>query len=156
MIMAVMILFLLIPRVICAIEVAIIVNKENATEDISFNDLVKIFRQEKQYLDGKKIYLIIRETGSLEKRVVLKKIYKMTNEELKKLWLTKMFRGEITAFPKTFASNEAVKRFISKVPNAVGFIDAEFLDDTVKVLKIDNLLPKDEGYILTETQSYEN
>lgn len=135
----------------CAGDIAIIVNKANLTEEVSFNGLVKIFRQEKQYWEsGKKIYLVMQEAGGPEKEIVLKKIYKMNNEELKKFWLAKVYRGEISTFPKTLGSNEGVKRFVSQVPNAVGFVDSDYLDNSVKVLKIDGKLPKDKGYIFAE------
>lgn len=126
-------------------EVAIIGNKEITVDNISFKELVNILKQEKQYLGNKKIYLIMQETGTREKKIILKRIYSMTDEELKKFWLSKMFRGEIAEFPKTLSSNQAVKSFVSRVPNAIGFIDADSLDDTVKFLKIDKKLPKDKG-----------
>jgi ABC-type phosphate transport system substrate-binding protein len=131
-------------------EIAVIVNKDNSTDAVSFRDLSKIFRQEKQYWeDGKRIYLILQEAGSPEKEIVLQRLYKMKGEELKQFWLIKMFRGEITSFPKTFSSNEAVKRFVSEVPNAIGFIDASSADETVKVLRLDGKLPRDAGYVLS-------
>ena len=135
-------------------DIAIIVNKANPTDELSSTDLVKIFAQDKQYWEnGKKVYLIMQEAGSLEKKVILKKIYKMGDEELKRFWLAKMFREEIASFPKTLSSNEAVKRFISQVPNAIGFIDASFVDESVKVLRIDKKLPGEKGYVLGEPSS---
>jgi len=131
--------------------IAVIVNRENATDEVSFEDLVKIFKQERQYWKGgKKIYLVIQEGGATEKEVALKKIYKMNDVELKKFWLAKLYKGEISSFPKTLGSNEAVKRFVSQVPNAIGFIDSFFVDESIKVLRIDGRLPKDKGYILTD------
>ncbi len=130
-------------------DIAVIVNKDNPTSEVSFRDLVKIFKQEKQYWgDGKKIYLVLQEARSSEKAIVLERLYKMNGEELKQFWLIKMYRGEITSFPKTFSSNVAVKRFISEVPNAIGFIDASFVDESVKVLRLDGKLPREAGYIL--------
>ena len=134
-------------------DVAIIVSKENLTNEISFKDLVKIFKLEKQYWDsGKKIYLVMRETGAIEKEMVLGKIYQMDDVGLKAFWLGKLFRQEIASFPTTLSSDEAVKRFVSQVPNAVGFIDASAVDDRVKILRIDGKLPMENGYKLTDRQ----
>ena len=139
------------------LKVAIIVNEFNPTDDVSFEELVNILKQEKQYWkSGKKIYLIMQESGSLEKEIVLKEIFKMNEKQLKKFWLTKMFRRKVSSFPKTLRSNEAVKRFVSKVPNAIGYIDASLVNESVKVLRIDGKLPKDEGYKLTEVLEYED
>ena len=132
-------------------DIAVIVNKGNPVQDIRFPELVKIFKIEKKYWDsGEKIYLVLRETGSPEKNVVLKKIYKTDDPGLKTLWLSRIYREDITAFPKTLNSNEAVIRFVRQVPNAIGFIDSSFVDTRVKVLRIDGDLPGQEGYPLTE------
>lgn len=147
----IMILFILSSRLAYAGNIVIVVHKDNPIDDISFRDLVKIFKQDRQYWkDGRKIYLIMQEMGSPEKEIVLKKIYKMNNNELKKFWLTKMYREEISSFPKTLSSNEAVKLFVSQAPSAVGFMDSDSLDESIKILKIDGKLPEDDGYILTE------
>lgn len=131
--------------------VAIVVNKQNPANDLSYEKLVKIFKAEKQFWDdGQKIYLILRETGSLEKQVLLQTVYRMDEVELKKYWLAKIFRQEIPSFPKTLSSSEAVKRFVSQVPNAVGVIDARSMDDTVKALTIDGKSFHDEGYSLID------
>ena len=119
---------------------------------VSLEELSKIFAQERQYwVIGKKIYLVLQEAGSPEKQVVLKKIYRKANDdELKKFWLGKIFRGEIATFPKTLSSNEAVKRFVSQAVNAIGFIDSAFVDDSIKVLRIDGKLPGERGYVLPD------
>ena len=131
-------------------DVAVIVNAKNDTRDVSFRDLERIFRQEKQYWgDGKKIYLVMQETGSLEKEVVLAKVFHMDEATLKRFWLSKMFRGEIASFPKTLSSAGSVKQFVEKVPNAIGFVDASLADPDVELLKIDGRLPGAAGYPLS-------
>lgn len=133
-----------------SLDVAVIVNKDNPVTSVSTADLAKIMKQEKQYWEGgKKVYLILQEAGSSEKKIVLQRIYKMSDEDLKKYWLGKMFRGEIASFPKTLGSSEAVKRFISQVPNAIGFIDSSAADSSVKVLSIDGKAPGEKGYLLS-------
>lgn len=150
----VMILLSLTYGVAYAGDLAVIVNKENVTDGVSYKDLVKIFKQEKKYWeDGQKIYLVMHETGSSEKRIALKKIYKMGDEELKKFWLAKMFRGEIPSFPKTLGSSEAIKRLVGQVPNSIGLIDAALVDGSVKVLRIEGRLPGEKGYVLGESDS---
>lgn len=136
-------------------DIAIIVSKENATEELSFKELVKIFKREKQYWsDGSKIYLIMRETGSPMRRLLLTRVYQMTDEELKSFWLVKIFRGQLSSLPKTFGSDDAVKRFVSQVPNAIGFIDSSSSDTSVKVLRIDGKRPGEGGYALAASQPH--
>lgn len=134
-----------------AMEIAVVVNKENPIESLTSDDLTRIFKQEKQYWEnGKKIYFLMQETGSPEKEVVLRKIFKMDHESLKKFWLTKMFRGEISSFPKTLSSNAAVKRFTNQSESAIGYIDADETDTSVKVLLINGKRPGETGYPLTD------
>lgn len=139
------------PGVARAGEVAVIVNRENPVDDLTYDQLVKTFKQDKRHWnDGRPIYLIMQEAGSPEKELVLKKVFKMDQEELKKFWLTRIFRGEIPSFPKTLSSNAAVRRFVGQVAVAIGFIDASAADETVKVLRIDGRIPGDKGYLLAD------
>lgn len=132
-------------------DVAVIVNKENPVSDVSLSRLVRIFKQETRFWEnGTKIHLILQETGALEKQIVLNKIYRMDEQGLKKYWLTKIFRGEISSFPRTLGSNEAVIRFVSEVPDAIGFIDASRVDDRVKVLRIKGKQSGEAGYVLRD------
>lgn len=132
-------------------DLAVIVNKENPIESLSSEAVARIFRQEKQYWEeGEKIYFLMQEAGSVEKEIVLRKVFKMDHEALKKFWLTKMFRGEIASFPKTLSSNAAVKRFVSRSPNSIGYIDAAEVDDGVKVLPLDGKRPGESGYFLSD------
>jgi phosphate transport system substrate-binding protein len=130
-------------------EVAIIVSQDNPVMELSLKEVVKIFKQEKQYwAAGKKIYLIMQETGTPEKIIVMKKVFEMEDKALKEYWLGKLFRQEVASFPKTLSSNEAVKRFVSQAPNAIGFIDAALVDERIKVLRINGKLPGEDGYAL--------
>lgn len=132
-------------------DLAIIVNQDNPTSDLSLKELVKIFKQEKQHWEnGQKIYLVMLEAGTREKTLALKYIYKLPDEELKKYWLGKVFRQEIASFPHTVTSCETAKRFISQAPNAIGAIDQALADPRVKILKIDGKLPGQNGYPLSD------
>ncbi len=132
-------------------EIAIIVNKANAIEDVSFRELDMILKMEKKFWkDGSQIYLVMQEFRSPEKEVILKTVYKMDDQELKKFWLAKIYQGAIPSFPKIIASNQSVKAFVQQVPNAVGYIDAAYADGSVKVLKVDGKLPGENGYKLAD------
>ena len=132
-----------------AADVAIIVSRDNPVDELQWKELVKIFRLEKPYWDHhERVYLVLRETGSPEKSVVLDKIYRTSDAGLKRLWLGKINREEMIEFPRVLNSNEAVIRFVSQVPSAIGFVDASSADDRVKIVRIDGLLPGSDGYPL--------
>lgn len=130
-------------------EVAIVVNKDNPINELSLKDLTAIFELRQQFWkEGGKISVIIQESGRAERAVMLSQVYKRTDEELKKFWLGRMFKADISALPTTLSSNESVKRFVQKAPGAIGFMDADAVDGTVKVLRVEGLSPKQEGYPL--------
>jgi ABC-type phosphate transport system substrate-binding protein len=130
-------------------DVAIILNPGNARSELSLIELAKIFKLDQQRWDGgEKVELVLQQSGSAKDEVVLQRIYHMSPSELRKHWLGKVFRGELTAVPKTFASDDSVKTFVKETRYAIGYIDAALLDPSVKPLKIDGKLPGEDGYAL--------
>jgi len=141
-------LALLRPAAASAGDVALVVHPSNPATDVSWSEVVAMFRQDQQHWKGgRKIYLILLETGSPAREIVRQRVYRMTELELKKFWLGKLYRGEIAAFPRV-AVAAAAKRIVTQAPNALAFIDAAAADQTVKVLRIDGLRPGQPGYRL--------
>jgi ABC-type phosphate transport system substrate-binding protein len=140
----------LLPRLAAAADVVFVVHPRNPQSDISSSDLVQILRMEQQHWDaGGRIYLVLQESDTPEKELVLKKLYRMKDAALKLHYLEKLYRGEIASFPRIAHSNSAVKKIVAQAPNALGFIDAAAVDSTVKVLRIDGKKPGEPGYPLS-------
>jgi len=130
-------------------DVALIVNPQNPENDVTASDVKAIFRQEQQHWKaGGKIYLVLQEAGSAEKDLVLKKIYNMSDVELKQYWLGKLFRGEIASFPHVASSSASAKRLVAHAVRALAFVNASVVDSTVKVVRIDGRRPGEPGYLL--------
>jgi len=140
---------LLFPAVGRAGDVALIVNPKNPVADLTWAEVVAIFKAEQQHWKaGERIYLILQESGTPERALLLKRVYLMSDVEMKHFWLAKLFRGEIAAFPRVVASSAAAKRIVAQAPNALAFIDAAAVDSTVKALRIDGLKAGEPGYAL--------
>lgn len=144
---------LLAPLSVCAVgaeDIAVIVNHENGTENVSMRELMDIFRQERRHWEGgEKISLVLREAGSPERQTILSKVYQMRNDvDLKNFWIRKQYSGSLFSFPKILPSDEEIKVFVSAVPNAIGFINVDSLDASVKALRIDGKRPGEPGYFL--------
>ena len=130
---------------------AIVVNKSNNTDNVSFQDLVRYFRVEKQFWPNRnKIVVILREAGSEEQEVLLEKIYKITEWELRRMWIRKIYNGDITSPPMPAFSPSAMIKTIMKKEGGIGIVKIEDVTEDVKVLKIDGKLPSDEGYTLVK------
>jgi len=130
------------------VDFGVVVNKANPVEDLSLKEVEKIFKAEKLFWDhGKKIVLLLPEAGSPEKKVLLGLVYKVSDEELKQFWLTKIFRNEIPLAPKVLSSNTAVIKFVEKVEGAIGLVRLNGpIENDVKIIRINGKLPGEPGY----------
>lgn len=134
-------------------ELAVIVHPDNPLDNLSRSDLKKIFLYEREYWeDGSRVLLLMRESGSAEKKKFMEKVYEISEEELKRLWLSKLYKGEIPSLPRVIRSNKSMRIFVANVPNSIGFIDSAFVDDTVRILKIEGKLPAHPSYLFKESK----
>lgn len=138
------------PAGVYAIDVAVIVHQDNTLDEISRRDLSRLFKGEKRHwADASNVYVIMQEDGSPEKGLIVRKIFKMRPNELKRYWLTKIIKGELLSFPRTLSSSDAVKRFVRHIPSAIAYVNADAVDGSVKVLRIDGKKPGEKGYFLS-------
>ena len=130
--------------------VAIVVHPGVKDTNISFAKLQKIFRAEQQFwTDGSRITLLVRAPVAKERKLVLDKIYKMTEDQFRQYWIAKMFRADVTSGPKIVYSSETARDLVTAIPGGITFIPADAVPPGVKVLRIDGLLPGDPKYPLT-------
>ncbi len=141
---------LLLPASGHAIDIAVIVHQNNPLNEIFSRDLRRIFKQEKRHwADNRKVYIIMQEDGSSEKGLFVQKIFMMQPKVLKRYWLNKIVKGEILAFPKTLSSNDTVKRFVSQIDASIAYVNANAVDESVKVLRVDGKYPGEKEYFLS-------
>lgn len=145
--------WLLGPLTAAAADVAVVVNPANPQGEISVVELARTFRLDRQHWPGGgRIYLVLRETGAPTKEIVLRRLYRMNNLELKQFWLGKLYSGAIASFPRIASSDAAVMQIVSQAPNAIGFVAAASVDRSVKVLRIGGRLPGESGYLLSSVE----
>jgi ABC-type phosphate transport system substrate-binding protein len=128
---------------------AIVVNRSNPLDKLSMSELRGIFLGNRSHwANGRRITLVMRDVGEPERKVAVRDICGMTEDQLKNHFLHGLYTGEILVSPKTLSTPTGVRKFIFNVPGAIGFLRASDVDATVKVLRIDELLPEDKGYKL--------
>jgi ABC-type phosphate transport system substrate-binding protein len=133
-------------------DLAIIVNPAQPVTELSMAQLSRIFRLDQQrWKSGDRVDLVVQLSRSDKQHVVEERIYHMEAEELRRFWMGKVFRGELTAAPRAFSSDASVKDYVAANAQALGYIDSVLLDDTVKALRIDGKRPGEEGYPLART-----
>lgn len=127
------------PEVIVAI-----VNKSNPLDGIQSKKLARIYRgRMTKWPDGQRIVVINRPFDS--------KIRALFYELVLGAGPTKRFFKPGTPIPfkmMNLRSGIATRKFVARIPNAVGYIYLSEVDDTVKVLKIGGIAPGKKGYLL--------
>jgi len=128
---------------------AIVVNRSNPLDNLTFSELRKIFLGERNHWpNGHRIAIAMQEYGQPERRAVLRSIYRMDEQAYQDFLLRGMFRGDVLVAPKTLASPIIVRKFVFNAPGAIGYLRASDVDASVKVVRVDGLLPEDKGYRL--------
>ena len=130
-------------------DLAIIVGKNSPLENVTSEELAKIFRAEKaKGPDGVRFVLTAREAGSAERGTALAQIYKLGEDEDSKYFLQATFTGQVQSAPRSLNGSGTAKQFVSVTPGAIGYLRASEADDSVKVLRVDGKSPGEAGYPL--------
>ncbi len=133
----------ILPCAVQAKQFAIVADKANSTSNLSASELVKIFTAHKQnWPDGKAITVVMRDPSSADMQLVLRKLLNMTPEQAHAFVLA---HREAIMVADT---DDAVLRFVSTSPGAIGVVDLYSLTQDVNVVKIDGKLPVEQGYFL--------
>jgi len=130
-------------------SLAIIINRANPVDNLSLVELRRLFLGERNHWpNGHRVAVAMLDYGQPERQTVLRLIFRMDEKTYQDHLLRGMFRGDVFVAPKTLASPTIVRKFIFNAPGAIGYVRASDVDGTVKVVRIDGLLPQDKDYPL--------
>jgi len=120
---------------------AVVVNKDNAVENVTSAHLAKIVRGEiKKWPDGKNIVLVLHK-DSVGETETLERLNKMSDIEWKAF-----LAAHKDAF--VFVDTDAdVLKVVQAEPGAVGLIEVHSIDNSVNVVHVDGKLPMEFGYL---------
>ena len=131
------------------ITLAVVVHAKNPIKTVSFAELRAYLKVERQFWPNKKrVELFLRPSRSLEMEILLSKIYRMSNDELRKYWVGKVFRGDITKRPAIVPNVAAARSRVLKVTGAMTVVLADEIPEGVRVLTIGGKKPSDPDYPL--------
>jgi ABC-type phosphate transport system substrate-binding protein len=100
---------------------------------VTADDVAQIYLRKRRFWnDGEPIVPVNRNAGSDERRLFTRALFRNEARRLATYWNRQYFRGVLP--PATLASDEAVKRFVASEPNAIGYIDADAVDNSVRVI----------------------
>jgi hypothetical protein len=141
---------LLVPNGASAqMAVAIVVHPATEVDNLSFDELRSIFRGDRQFWDdGRRVTVLVRAPVAEERQMILDRIYEMDEDEFREYWIGKMFRAEVVAGPKLVYSADMARELVTVIPGAITFVPVSEVSSGTKVVRINGLLPSDEGYPL--------
>lgn len=136
------ILTLLAPPFCMARDLAIIVHKANPTSTVTAAELEKVLKAAGPWPDGKKVKVFMTDPESADRKAILQRVYKMTPAEIKTF--VEAHKADI----QIVASDEIALTMVDNNPAAVGIVNVYSINSQVKVLKVDEKLPMEQGYLL--------
>ncbi len=130
-------------------DVALVSNKSNAISVITLADLVKVCKaQTSRWPDGKPVTFVMRAPSVPAMKVVLEKVYGMSESEVNALIATSN-HGRLNRPAIVVAtSDEELVNKVASVPGAIGVVDVYSINSSVEVVKIAGKLPLEPGYLL--------
>lgn len=122
-------------------HMAVVVNKDNAVQNLTSTQLAKLFKGEvKKWTDGKAVVLVLHG-ASPDEMVTLEHLNKMTEAEVKALLAS--HKDSI----RTVGSDAEVIDAVASTPGAIGFVEERSITDRVVVVRVDGKLPMEAGYL---------
>jgi ABC-type phosphate transport system substrate-binding protein len=129
--------------------IAIVVHRDLPVDNLTLEELRSIFLADRQFWEDRtRITLLVRAPQSDERTFVLERIYQMSEAQFRQYWIAKMFRAEVPRGPKIVLSTGMALDLVVAIPGSISFTRADAVTDDVKVIRVDGLLPNDEGYPL--------
>jgi len=130
-------------------DLAVVSNKSNALGAITVPELVKVCKaQTNRWPDGKPVVVVMRSPSAPEMKVVLEKVYGMSEKELNSLIVASNHeRGNHPAILVATSDEDLVNK-VASTPGAVGVVDVYSINSSVAVVKIGGKLPLEPGYLL--------
>jgi hypothetical protein len=130
-------------------DLALVSNKSNAVSAITLTDLVKICKaQTNRWPDGKPVTFVMRSPSVPAMKVVLAKVYGMSESEVNDLIVTSNHARLNHPAIVVATSDEELVNKVASVPGAIGLVDVYSINSSVAVVKIAGKLPLEPGYLL--------
>lgn len=123
-------------------DLAIIVDKTNPTSALTSAELQTLLKAGQKWPDGTRVRVFLTNPSSPDNRMILQRVYKMTPDEVRALFAA--HKDEI----QVVTSEEMVLTLVANTPGAIGIVNVYSINSQVKVVKVDEKLPLEQGYPL--------
>ena len=128
---------------------ALVVHPDTPVRELSLGDVRQVFRGDRQYWNKDlPVVVLVRDSGSREREVILRVIYQMTEAQYRQYWIARIFRAEAVSAPKVVDSNAVANELLATVPGSIALIEAGGVRAGLKVIRVAGRLPGESGYSL--------
>jgi ABC-type phosphate transport system substrate-binding protein len=139
-----LLLALLCPAV--SAQIAVVVHPDNSILDIELDHLKRIYLGKiTTFKSGESI--VLTENTRLGEEFY-QAVTDMSLRRVRKHWMKIVFEGAYATPPTHFEDLAELKYFISRNRGAIGFVELDEIDSSLKVLTIDGLGPEADNYPL--------
>jgi len=129
-------------------DLALVSNKSNAVNAVTVAELVKVCKaQNNHWPDGKPVTFVMRSPSAPEMKLVLEKVYEMSENEVNGLIVTSNHGRSHPAIVIASSDEDLVNK-VASLPGAVGVVDVYSINSSVAVVRIAGKLPLEPGYLL--------
>jgi len=115
-------------------ELAVIVDPSVKLDAITAGQLQRLYlHKAERYPDGVELQPIDQKSGSERQREFANKVLGKSPTDLSRYWSRRMFSGKGHP-PREYAGDTEVIQAVTATPGTIGYVDAQAVDDSVKVL----------------------
>ena len=115
-------------------ELAVVVAPSVPLDSISVGQLERLYlNRASRFPGGVHLQPLDQRRGSAQRDAFINRVLGMSDIELAEYWSRRMFSGKGRP-PKTLENDAAVIEQVSGDPGKIGYVDADAVDDRVKVL----------------------
>ena len=119
-------------------DVAPVVSAKSSIQSLSKNDISDIFLGRKiRFPNGQQAVPLDLQVGSVSRDEFYTSVVGMSAVQLKAHWSKIIFTGRGKP-PKAIADGVALRKLIASDVQSIGYIDRELVDDSVRVVKLQN------------------
>lgn len=106
------------------IELAVIANAKGAPDNLKMAEVQTVLKGGRlRWADGSKVVIALMKTNTPIGTITCKRLYKMSANDLNKMFLALVFQGKGDA-PIFFDTITDLQGFVKETPGAIGIVDA--------------------------------
>lgn len=127
--------------------IAVVVSEKSAQRSLSLDELRRIFLNKDSTSQGGDRFVPVNQRANSPDRVLFDvRVLGLTPEQTARYWIDQRLRGKRA--PATAGSLTMLKRALTELPGAVGYLAVADLDPSLRALTIDGRDPKDPNYVI--------